>query len=560
MFWPLASQSNRIKEKLSSGDFSIEELLQESYDIVMCAANDAVVYNRLKDPILLGKIFEYVLKEPVKRDDVLPDQIPELQRQLALSTTACDTIAQSTHLLEAILHEEKILEIFFKGLKENRSHLVYHRLTTLFLAIFSVDAVKLLSYIKSSQQDFLRTMIQKIGIAPTEDIISLIKQFLRSNNKAPGIIEWMANEQLIRLLLRNLSPHSTDTTVRETITVLQEVTNDILVKSQLSDDHDIGEDFEINFSSSDDEKKPKTPPAIMVLYSQYEEPETLDLLFTNLFSSSICHIYTLPFVMNIISQSVFPTLLEKSLQYIDQFLSVLKPSKHDQISTNSHPSANGTTGFGRLITLRFLIMLLKLDTSHITSLLVEKCSFPIILDLYFIHPYNTVMHNLILEYFSIGLTRKQYIFLIISSSNLIPRMVGAWENLVQANESRLKDQALYDHAYSWLKKLFRNFKNCEQNFPVDVAVRVQIIRGSHGWGCFGHLFKLSNQLVSIYTQTSPEFLQVSHRDMWSKFYEDEGWKKFVEEVLKVYNTISSQKLDQNSSSDSQDSSDDNNND
>jgi hypothetical protein len=187
----------------------------------------------------------------------------------------------------------------------------------------------------------------------------------------------MANEQLIRLLLRNLSPHSTDITVRETITVLQEVTNDILVKSQLSDDHDIGEDFEINFSSSDDEKKPKIPPAIMVLYSQYEEPETLDLLFTNLFSSSICHIYTLPFVMNIISQSVFPTLLEKSLQYIDQFLSVLKPSKHDQNSTNSHPSssANGTTGFGRLITLRFLIMLLKLDTSHITSLLVEKKLF-----------------------------------------------------------------------------------------------------------------------------------------------------------------------------------------
>jgi len=109
----MSSQNNRIKEKLNSGDFTIEDLLQESYDIVVSAANDSVVYNRLKDPVLLEKLFDYVLKEPVKRDDVPPDQIPELQRQLLLSTTACDTLAQSTHLLEAILHEKKILEIFF---------------------------------------------------------------------------------------------------------------------------------------------------------------------------------------------------------------------------------------------------------------------------------------------------------------------------------------------------------------------------------------------------------------------------------------------------------------
>jgi len=383
-------------------------------------------------------------------------------------------------------------------------------------------------------------------VGPTEDIISLIKQFLRSNNKAPGIIEWLANEQLIRLLISNLTRFSTDITVRETITVLQDITNDILVKSQLSDDHDIAEDLEINFSSSEEEK-PKTPPSIMLLYKQYEEPETLDLLFTNLFSSSICHIYTLPFIMNIISQNVFPSLLQKSLNYLDQFLSILKPTQKD----------TSEIGFGRLITLRYLIMLLKLDTPKITSLLVEKGTFPIILELYFIHRYNTVLHNLILEYFTIGLSRNPFIFSIISSSNLIPRMVDAWETLEVANEARLKDQALYDHAYSWLKKLFRNFKS-EVNFPVDVAVRVQIIRGSSNWGCFGHLFKLSNQLVTICMETSPEFLQMNHRDLWIQFIENERWKKFVDEVLRVYNAISTQKLDQDCSSESENSSDENN--
>lgn len=545
--WQLSSQSNRIKEILNSGNFSIEDLLHESYDIVVSSASDPLVYNRLKDPILLGKLFDYVLKEPVKRDEVPADQIPELQRQLLLSTTACDTIAQSTHLLEAILNERNILEIFFKGFKEFRSHLVFHRLTTLFMATFSVGAVELMAYIKTDQPDFLRNLILKIGIAPTEDIISLIKQFLRSNTKAPGLIEWLAHEHLIRLLMSNLSAQSSDITCRETITVLQEVTNDILIKSQLSEDHiDTPDDLEINFSSSDEESKPKTPPSIMILHKQYEEPETLDLLFTNLLSSHTCQIYGLPFVMNVISQNVFPALLQKSLQYIDNFLNTLKPDK----SGNEPHEA----GFGRLITLRFLIMLLKLDNQKITSLLVEKNSFPIVLNLLFIHRNNTVLHNLVLEYFSIGLSRNQYIIPIISSSQLITRITEAWEQLVASNDARLKDQGLYDHAHSWLKKLFRNFKN-DKDFPTDVAVKLQIIRGSPSWGCFGHLFKLSNTLVTICNQTPSEFAHSPQH--LNQFTDNEQWKKFVDEVLRVYNAISSQKLDQDCSSESQESSDDN---
>lgn len=406
-----------------------------------------------------------------------------------------------------------------------------------------------MAYIKTEQPDFLRNLILKIGIAPTEDIISLIKQFLRSNTKAPGLIEWLANEHLIRLLMSNLSSQSSDITCRETITVLQEVTNDILIKSQLSEDHiDTTDDLEINFSSSDEESKPKTPPSIMILYKQYEEPETLELLFTNLLSSHTCQIYTLPFVMNVISQNVFPALLQKSLQYIDNFLNTLK---QDKSGHEPHEA-----GFGRLITLRFLIMLLKLDNQKITSVLVEKNSFPIVLDLFFIHRNNTVLHNLVLEYFSIGLSRHQYLIPIISSSQLITRIIESWEQLVASNDNRLQDQALYDHAHSWLKKLFRNFKN-DKDFPTDVAVKLQIIRGSPSWGCFGHLFKLSNTLVTISNQTpSAEFAHSQQH--FNQFTNDnEKWKKFVDEVLKVYNAISSQKLDQNSSSESQESSDDN---
>jgi len=301
--------------------------------------------------------------------------------------------------------------------------------------------------------------------------------------------------------------------------------------------------LEINFSSSE-EDKPKSPSSIMVLYKQYEEAETLDLLFTNLFSSNTCQIYTLPFVMNVISQNVFPALLQKSLHYIDNFLTSLKPL----------PKEPNEAGFGRLITLRFLIMLLKLDNPKITTLLVEKNSFPIVLDLFFVHRNNTVLHNLILDYFTFGLSRNQYIFSIISYSQLIIRIVDAWDELVRLNEARLKDQGLYDHGFSWLKKLFRNFKS-EKDFPVEVAVRLQIIRGSPNWGCFGHLFKLSNSLVAICNQTSPEFVHMTQRELWIQYTENERWKKFVEEVLRVYNAISSQKLDQDCSSESQDSSD-----
>jgi hypothetical protein len=354
----------------------------------------------------------------------------------------------------------------------------------------------------------------------------------------------LASEQLIRLLISNLSPRSTDISCRETICVLQEVTNDILIKSQLSDDHETIEEFEINFSSSEEEK-PKTPSSIMVLYKQYEEPETLELLFTNLFSSNTCHLYTLPFVMNVISQNVFPALLQKSLHYIDNFLSLLRP----------YPKEPSDAAFGRLITLRFFIMLLKLDNPKITTLLVEKGSFPIVLDLLFIHRNNTVLHNLILEYFTVGLSRNNFIFSIISSSNLITRIVEAWDQLEALNESRLRDQGLYDHAFSWLKKLFRNFKN-DKEFPVEVAVRLQIIRGSTNWGCFGHLFKLANSLVTICSQTSSEFVHTTQRDLWIQYTENERWKKFVDDVLRVYNAISTQKLDQDCSSESSSDNDD----
>jgi len=248
--------------------------------------------------------------------------------------------------------------------------------------------------------------------------------------------------------------------------------------------------------------------------------------------------------MNVIFQNAFPALLQKSLHYIDNFLNILK-------STDQSPE-----GFARLMTLKFLVMLLKLDNPKINQLLVEKGSFSIILDLFFIHKNNTVMHNLILEYFTVGISRNQYTCAILSSSQLTYRIVEAWEKLNQENESRLKDQALSDHALSWLKKLFRNFKN-EHDFPVDVAVRLQILRGSLNWGCFGHLLRLSYTIVTVCTQISPDFMQnPTQRDDWYKIVENEKWKKFVEEVLRVYTAISNQKLDQDYSSDSQDSSDD----
>jgi len=109
--------------------------------------------------------------------------------------------------------------------------------------------------------------------------------------------------------------------------------------------------------------------------------------------------------------------------------------------------------------------------------------------------------------------------------------------------------------FSWLKKLFRNFKN-DKEFPVEVAVRLQIIRGSTNWGCFGHLFKLANSLVTICSQTSSEFVHTTQRDLWIQYTENERWKKFVDDVLRVYNAISTQKLDQDCSSESSSDNDD----
>jgi hypothetical protein len=231
------------------------------------------------------------------------------------------------------------------------------------------------------------------------------------------------------------------------------------------------------------------------------------------------------------------------------------------------PAIHPDIGLGRTTTIKFLILLLKLDNSKITTLLIEKESFTILLEVLFIHRNNTVLHNLILEYFTIGLTRIQYTDLILSTTNLLGRITDAWNNLIIENEARLKDQALYDHALSYLKKLFRNFKH-DRDLPVEVAVKLQIIRGSQNWGCFGHLFKLANIVVSIFSnninnthqipeQNSPNSqLNPLPSNSWNRYMENEQWKKFVDEVLKVYNSISSQKLGQECSSDSQDSSED----
>jgi hypothetical protein len=304
----------------------------------------------------------------------------------------------------------------------------------------------------------------------------------------------------------------------------------------------------------------------MLIYKQYEEAETLDLLFTCLFSSPTAQIFGLPFIMNIVSQNVFPVLQQKCLNYLEHFLNILKPVKGENHQLLPSPSIHPDIGLGRTTTIKFLILLLKLDNPKITTLLIEKESFTILLEVLFIHRNNTVLHNLILEYFTIGLTRNQYTDIILSSTNLIGRITDAWNNLIIENEARLKDQALYDHALSYLKKLFRNFKH-DRDLPVEVAVKLQIIRGSQNWGCFGHLFKLANLLVSIFSnninnhqipeQNSPNSQQNPiTTNTWSRYLENEQWKKFVDEVLKVYNSISSQKLGQECSSDSQDSSED----
>jgi len=179
---------------------------------------------------------------------------------------------------------------------------------------------------------------------------------------------------------------------------------------------------------------------------------------------------------------------------------------------------------------------------------LKKNSFQIILDLLFIYRNNTVFHNQILEYFTTGLSRVQYALSIINSSQLINRILNDWDQLVQLNDSRIKDPLQYEHAFSWLKKLFRNFKN-NNIFSVEIAVKMQIIRGSSSWGCFGHLLKLANFLVNLFAQMPPEIAQ---SDAWRGVIENESWKKFVDEELKVYNAISSQKLDQDLSSESSD--------
>jgi len=195
-------------------------------------------------------------------------------------------------------------------------------------------------------------------------------------------------------------------------------------------------------------------------------------------------------------------------------------------------------------------MLLKLELPEATALIVEKGAFFVALDVMFTFKDNTVVQNLVLELFSVGLSRSQYVHDIIASSQLTTRIVDAWENMIVINEVRLKDEGLKEHALSWLKKLFKNFK-AEPAFRVECAVTVQILKGSKTWCYFGHLFRIANLVVNATNQVASDVLYLTtFKDSWKALVENERWLKFVEDVAKVYNAIAAQKLDPDYSSDS----------
>lgn len=546
------------------GNFTLEDLLQESYDLVVSAANDTTVCNYLKNPPVLRQLVEHVLKEPVKRDDVSADQYPELQKQLLNSNTAGDTISQSLILLDAILQDKEILTTIFNGFKTYKSHVVFHRVTSLLMAFFSINATLVVEFIRDQQPDFLKSMVGQLGKAPSEDILNIFKMLIRPNVKAQGLGDWLITDQLVKLLINNLKPanvpqHQIDLTSRETVVVLQELLNEAITKSKLSDlEVDNFDEFDINFSSSEEDKPPKSPPVAspasstpapcQILLKQFEDPESIDLLLSSMVASPTALAYGVPFLIHLLNQTAnsFSSLELKSVDCLDSFLNILKPPEEVSIVFSDKVQYDKKLGFNRLSIMKYLIVLLKLDHQGITNALFRKGSFKVALDVLYFYPENTVVQNLILEYFAIGFSRPTHVCEVVTTSDLTKRIVASWEQLKIQSAERLADEAVKEHAMTGLKKLFRRLRK-EREIKVEVGLTLQILRGSKIWSYFGHLFKLANMVQNVNLENIDNN---DIKEQWKTITQEESWKNFVEEVLKSYNTISNQKLDQAHDSDS----------
>jgi len=262
--------------------------------------------------------------------------------------------------------------------------------------------------------------------------------------------------------------------------------------------------------------------------------------------------------------------VKKSCAYLDQFLGVIKPPTVGNSASNAGNvgGVEGSVGrgggvrdvpqlgFGRLAVMKFLIMLLKLELSEVSALLLEKGMFDVGLEVMFTFRDNSVVQNMVLELFTVGMAQIHHAHDVILSTKLTKRIVESWEVLKAENELRLQDEALKEHALSWLKKLFKNFKT-EPPFRVECAVTLQILKGSKTWSYFGHLFKVANLVVNVTTQVAGAPDELFKNESLQAMIKDENWIRFVEDCLKVYNAIGTQKLDPDYSSDSDSSPDEN---
>lgn len=111
------------------------------------ATSDQELIAYLSAPERLSAMFEYVCEEPVRRDDVRPEQVADLKKRWAYSAASTEAFCQSFSLLSALMADKERMAALFEALLAPKHALVFHRLTSIVTPMLAAEPEATVKYI-----------------------------------------------------------------------------------------------------------------------------------------------------------------------------------------------------------------------------------------------------------------------------------------------------------------------------------------------------------------------------------------------------------------------------
>lgn len=539
-FWGGFFGGNPIREIMKTKSYTLEDLLKEDAgQFAAAATSDQELIAYLSTPERLTAMFNYVIEEPVRRDDARPEQVVELKRRWAYSASATEAFCQSFSLLSALMADSDRMAALFDALLGSNHALVFHRLAAIVTPMLAAEPEQTIKYIWEHVPRFVERIVERIGTASAQDLIPLLKSLLKAESKLQPAGTWMAQERLIEILVKNLAPGKSDQTYLDTALVLSELLIDSAMANAMSAaDSDSFEDLdELGHGTSPDgdedtrdEMRPKRErPPLSPLVLQFSEASTLDLFFSTVLSSTRALTPALAFLRAYLTvtaqegmqqEAIIAKIVERLSALIDQ----LKPEPEPRrINLPSGPAVS--FGLQRLAVLEFLLALNRINNPTLDAAFQEHRFFNLLLDILFRQSTSSIVHDLIAQAFFAAFNRPEsYIHSVIQSTDLMQVILDKWAYYEKANAI---ERDLQDKYPDLLPLRYLTHVSSLDKFPEEIRDQVAIVREVRAWSFVGHLANLANLVAGLAKHGEGE--------LKSYIESNNQWTSFVDGELKDYN-------------------------